>query len=124
MGSTGGQLGDRGDTTMLTGLTCHLGEIRRAEFHIAREQPSTRDVGQRVQPCRSKHVPAEQGAAGDTGHVREVGPAPCCAQLRRPGPRSAEQAPFPPSQLLFFPPRCSLTFEHFSLIAFVSVASF
>lgn len=29
-----------------------------------------------------------------------------------------------PRHLLFFPPHCSLTFEHFNLVAFVSVAGF
>lgn len=125
---------DKGDTAQM-GLTRRLGRTPRAWCPVAHEQTSTRDVGQRGQPCFSQRPCRRQregtqgagcvqeagastlpGSAGEGFLSAALGKGPAHAALSRH--RSL------PRQLLFFPPHCSLTFEHFNLVAFISVTGF
>lgn len=131
---------DKGDTVQM-GLTRRLGRTPRARCPVPHEQMSARDVGQRGQPCFSQRPPAEQrpcrrqreGAQG-VGRVRDAGASTLpgsagegflsAALGKGPAHTALSRHRSLPRQLLFFPPHCSLTFEHFNLIAFVSVTGF
>lgn len=129
-GRHGRAAGDKGDSTQM-GLTRCLGKTWGPRFHIAQEQ--TWDIHrrchregpallQRASPCRAEPVWEARGRAGARGgresvqRVRDTCqrwiPAPCHAQPVRafslppregPSPRSAEQAPFPPSPVIVLP---------------------
>ena len=146
-GRCGRAAGDKGDTTLMA-LTRKYGELGFVS-HTSRPPPEMSDRGDR-QPCFSEHLPAEQSPCGRRGGVRGRGEAEgaCTGHGTRAGGGSQHPAALSrrglslcrlgkgrahavlsrhrslPRHLLFFPPHCSLTFEHFNLVAFVSVTAF
>lgn len=139
-GRCGRAAGDRGDTTLM-GLARKYRELGSV-LHMSRPPLEMSDRGDQL--CFSEHLPAEQDpcrrcreaeggcggrgtrAGGGSQHPATLGGRrlSLCRLGKGPAHAVLSRHCSLPRRLLFFPPRCSLTFEHFNLVAFVSVAGF